>query len=126
MRAAAATVTNDRTVRIRSVLVGSRRAVLIAGPCAVEPDYVETARMVAALGVDVLRGSTFKPRTRPESFQGLGRAGLELVAEARVRTGVPVVTEVLAVETSHWWRPSPTVCTHTPSAFGLLQRAEMT
>ena len=98
MRAAATTVTNDRPVRIGSVPVGSDRAVLIAGPCAVEPDYVETARMVAALGVDVLRGSAFKPRTRPESFQGMGRAGLELIAEARVRTGVPVVTEVLTAE----------------------------
>jgi 3-deoxy-7-phosphoheptulonate synthase len=94
----ATTVTTDRPVRIGNVPIGTGRAVLIAGPCAVEPDYVETAQRVAALGVDVLRGSAFKPRTRPDSFQGMGKAGLELVAEARVRTGVPVVTEVLAAE----------------------------
>src|SRR5258708_32782430 len=98
MRAAATKVTTDRPVRIGSVPIGSGRAVLIAGPCAVEPDYVETAQLVAALGVDVLRGSAFKPRTRPESFQGMGRAGLELIAEARVRTGLPVVTDVLPAE----------------------------
>src|SRR5258708_34962820 len=98
MRAAATKAPTDRPVRIGSVPIGSGRAVLIAGPCAVEPDYVETAQLVAALGVDVLRGSAFKPRTRPESFQGMGSAGLELIAEARVRTGVPVATGVLAAE----------------------------
>jgi 3-deoxy-7-phosphoheptulonate synthase len=70
--------------------------VLIAGPCAVEPDYVETAERLRLLGVDILRGCAFKPRTRPDSFQGMGAAGLELVGEARRRTGLPVVTEVVA------------------------------
>src|SRR5260370_6700966 len=98
MRAGGTAVTTDRPVRIGSVPIGSGRAVLIAGPCAVEPDYVATAQLVAALGVDVLRGSAFKPRTRPESFQGMGRAGLALIAEARIRTSVPVVTEDLPAE----------------------------
>src|SRR5260370_7589874 len=98
MRVAGTAVTHDWPVRIGSVQIGRRRAVLIAGPCAVEPDYVETAQLVAALGVDVLRGSAFKPRTRPESFQGMGRAGLELIAEARIRTAVPVWPEVLPPE----------------------------
>jgi len=89
---------SQQTVRLGTVAVGGSRAVMIAGPCAVEPDYVETATRLAALGVDVLRGCAFKPRTRPESFQGMGLAGLELVAEARQKTGVPVITEVLAPE----------------------------
>ncbi len=85
-----------RTVRIGDIeLGGGVRPVLIAGPCAVEPDYVEVAGRLAALGVDLLRGAAFKPRTHPDSFQGMGRAGLELVAEARRRTGMRVVTEVL-------------------------------
>jgi 3-deoxy-7-phosphoheptulonate synthase len=71
---------------------------VIAGPCAVEPDYVATAQRLAALGVPMLRGGAFKPRTRPHSFQGLGRAGLELLAEARAVTGLPAVTEVLTPE----------------------------
>jgi 3-deoxy-7-phosphoheptulonate synthase len=91
-------VTNDRTVWIGRVGVGGTHPILIAGPCAVEPDYVQTAERLASIGVDVLRGCAFKPRTRPESFQGMGQAGLELVGEARARTGLPVVTEVLAPE----------------------------
>ncbi len=98
MQAVEATLTNNRTIRLGTVVVGGTRPVLIAGPCAVEPDYVDAAQRLAALGVDVLRGCVFKPRTRPESFQGMGEAGLELVARARELTGLPVVTEVLTPE----------------------------
>jgi len=79
-------------------MFGGRYPVVIAGPCAVEPDYVDCARELAAMGVPMLRGGAFKPRTRPESFQGLGLAGLQLLAEARAVTGLPTVTEVLAPE----------------------------
>lgn len=70
---------------------------LVAGPCAVEsPEQTLTiARAVAAAGATMLRGGAFKPRTSPRSFQGLGREGLEILAEARRQTGLPVVTEVL-------------------------------
>jgi len=88
----------SRTVQVGDVLIGGSRPVLIAGPCAVEPDYVETAHHLARLRVDLLRGCVFKPRTHPDSFQGMGRAGLDLVREAREQTGCPVVTEVLAPE----------------------------
>jgi 3-deoxy-7-phosphoheptulonate synthase len=92
-------VEKGRTVWIGKVGVGGTRPILIAGPCAVEPDYVQTAERLATLGgVDVLRGCAFKPRTHPDSFQGMGRAGLELVREARASTGIPVITEVLAPE----------------------------
>jgi len=78
MSAAVLSLLNKSTVRIGEVPVGSARPVLIAGPCAVEPDYVETAERLRILGVDILRGCAFKPRTRPDSFQGMGAAGLEL------------------------------------------------
>ena len=70
---------------------------MIAGPCAVETrkQLLATARAVAAAGADLLRGGAFKPRTRPASFQGLGKAGLELLSEASLATGLPTVTEVL-------------------------------
>jgi 3-deoxy-7-phosphoheptulonate synthase len=55
----------------------------------------ETADAVKAAGANVLRGGAFKPRTSPYSFQGLGLHGLRFLAEARERTGLPVVTEVL-------------------------------
>ena len=90
--------TRGRSVRVGDIWVGGSRPILIAGPCAVEPDYVETASQLAQLGVDLLRGCTFKPRTHPDSFQGMGIAGLDLVRKARQQTGRPVVTEVLAPE----------------------------
>ena len=70
---------------------------LIAGPCTVEyrEQTLETARVVAAAGATMLRGGAFKPRTSPYSFQGLGQQGLEILAEAREETGLPIVTELM-------------------------------
>jgi 3-deoxy-7-phosphoheptulonate synthase len=70
---------------------------LIAGPCTVEyrEQTLETARAVAAAGATMLRGGAFKPRTSPYSFQGLGVDGLEILAEAREETGLPLVTELM-------------------------------
>jgi 3-deoxy-7-phosphoheptulonate synthase len=70
---------------------------LIAGPCTVEyrEQTLETARVVAAAGSTMLRGGAYKPRTSPYTFQGLGAAGLEILAEAREETGLPLVTELL-------------------------------
>jgi 3-deoxy-7-phosphoheptulonate synthase len=69
----------------------------IAGPCTVETreQTLETARVVAAEGVTMLRGGAFKPRTSPYAFQGLGVEGLEILAEARAETGLPLVTELM-------------------------------
>jgi 3-deoxy-7-phosphoheptulonate synthase len=70
---------------------------LIAGPCAVETaeQTFEAADMAKAAGATMLRGGAYKPRTSPYAFQGLGVKGLEILAEARERTGLPVVTEVV-------------------------------
>jgi 3-deoxy-7-phosphoheptulonate synthase len=70
---------------------------LIAGPCTVEyrEQTLETARVVAGAGATMLRGGAYKPRTSPYTFQGLGAAGLEILAEAREETGLPLVTELL-------------------------------
>ena len=87
-------------VQIGGVEIGGARPVLIAGPCSVESEemIVQTAEAVAAAGADILRGGAFKPRTSPYDFQGLGVRGLKYLAEARERTGLPVVTEVLSWE----------------------------
>jgi 3-deoxy-7-phosphoheptulonate synthase len=71
--------------------------VVIAGPCAVETraQMLEAAEAAAAAGAHVLRGGAYKPRTSRHSFQGLGPPGLEILREASLRTGLPVVTEVL-------------------------------
>jgi 3-deoxy-7-phosphoheptulonate synthase len=86
-----------RIVRVGGVEFGGPRPAIIAGPCAVESreQTLEVARAVAAAGADMLRGGAYKPRTSPYDFQGLRRAGLEILAEARAETGLPVVTEVL-------------------------------
>ncbi|GAB4254272.1 MAG: 3-deoxy-7-phosphoheptulonate synthase [Candidatus Methylacidiphilales bacterium] len=71
---------------------------LMAGPCSVETEeqLLSTARAVKAAGAVLLRGGAFKPRTSPYEFQGLGEAGLKLLAAARAETGLGIVTEVLA------------------------------
>jgi chorismate mutase/prephenate dehydratase len=87
-------------VVVRGVEIGGDRPVLMAGPCSVEGEemMLEVAASVAAAGADMLRGGAYKPRTSPYDFQGLGVRGLKFLAEARERTGLPVVTEVLSWE----------------------------
>jgi 3-deoxy-7-phosphoheptulonate synthase len=77
--------------------VGERTLTIIAGPCSVEGREMlrTTAHAVRAAGADMLRGGAYKPRTSPYAFQGLGREGLEILAETRAETGLPVVTELL-------------------------------
>lgn len=79
------------------VVIGDGIPVVIAGPCAVEnrEQLLTTARAVKSAGAQILRGGAFKPRTSPYQFQGLGLEGLEILAEAREITGLPVITEVL-------------------------------
>ncbi len=86
-----------RPMELGDVVIGGERPVVIAGPCAVESrkQLLETATFIAGLGIRLLRGGAFKPRTSPYSFQGLGEPGLALLAEAREETGLLVVTEVL-------------------------------
>jgi 3-deoxy-7-phosphoheptulonate synthase len=82
---------NDR------VKIGSDKIVVIAGPCAVESEeqIIESAIAVKDAGADILRGGAFKPRTSPYSFQGLEEEGLKLLAKAREKTGLPIVTEIM-------------------------------
>ena len=78
--------------------VGSDEIVVIAGPCSVESrsQIIETAQAVKEAGASALRGGVFKPRTSPYSFQGLGEEGLEYLAEAREKTGLPIVAEIMS------------------------------
>jgi 3-deoxy-7-phosphoheptulonate synthase len=91
----------DTVVSVGGALVGDGGIAVFAGPCAVESreQVLATAAAVARHGAVGLRGGAFKPRTSRYSFQGLGWAGLELLAEARSCTGLPIVTEV--VEPAH-------------------------
>ena len=90
----------DSLVNVDGLTVGGNEIVIMAGPCSVEDrdQLLETAHAVKANGATVLRGGAFKPRTSPYSFQGLGERGLELLAQARLETGLKVVTEAMSPE----------------------------
>jgi 3-deoxy-7-phosphoheptulonate synthase len=87
-------------IRVGDVAIGDGGFVVMAGPCSVEghDQLMSTAESVAASGARILRGGAYKPRTSPYDFQGLAEEGLRLLAEARKRTGLKVITEVLDTE----------------------------
>jgi 3-deoxy-7-phosphoheptulonate synthase len=91
----------NSVVSIRGVEVGSADPVFCGGPCSVESreQILESAQAVKAAGGQLLRGGAFKPRTSPYAFQGLGKDGLKLLAEARAEFDLGIVTEALDVET---------------------------
>jgi 3-deoxy-7-phosphoheptulonate synthase len=84
-------------IQVGNVTVGAHEVVVMAGPCSVESeDQITTiAKSVRKSGAKILRGGAFKPRTSPYSFQGLGKIGLQFLAEARRVTGMPIITEVM-------------------------------
>ncbi len=88
---------DPHVVRVGPVAVGGPKIAVMAGPCSVEnrADFLDVARRVKAAGATIVRGGAFKPRTSPYSFQGLGKEGLKILAEARDETGLQVVTEVM-------------------------------
>jgi 3-deoxy-7-phosphoheptulonate synthase len=83
----------------KNVVIGGKKIVVMAGPCSVEGKemLLDTAEIVKASGATVLRGGAFKPRTSPYSFQGLGEEGLKYLAEAKKKTGLLIVTELMDV-----------------------------
>jgi 3-deoxy-7-phosphoheptulonate synthase len=87
------------TVRVGGVPIGPDTFTLIAGPCAVETaeQTLESAYLAKRAGATLLRGGAYKPRSSPYAFQGLGVAGLKILAEVREETGLPIITEVLDV-----------------------------
>lgn len=85
-------------VRVGDIEIGGGDFVVMAGPCSVESERqtLDTAVAVAKHGARVLRGGAFKPRSSPYAFQGLGKAGLIILAKAREITGLAIVTEVMS------------------------------
>lgn len=108
------------------VPIGPDTFTFMAGPCAVEtPEQtLAAAHMARSAGATILRGGAFKPRTSPYAFQGLGLAGLQILADVRAATGLPIVTEVVdardvAVVAEH--ADMLQVGTRNMANFGLLQ-----
>jgi len=87
----------DTVIDIGGARIGGGKITVIAGPCAVESreQLLTAAQQVKAAGGHIIRGGAFKPRTSPYSFQGLEQEGLEILREASIATGLPVVTEVI-------------------------------
>ncbi len=88
---------SDTVISVNGSEIGARKIQVIAGPCAVERRdlLVEIADAVKEAGATFLRGGAFKPRTSPYSFQGLEEEGLKYLAEAKERTGLNIVTELM-------------------------------
>jgi len=87
----------DSLVSVSGIEIGSDRIVVMAGPCAVESEeqLAKAAKVVKEAGACILRGGAFKPRTSPFSFQGMKKAGLELLGQIKEQFGIPVITEVV-------------------------------
>ena len=87
----------DTVIKVGDLEIGGDTVHVMAGPCAVESweQLLQTAEIVREAGATLLRGGAFKPRTSPYSFHGLEEKGLEMLAQARERTGLRIVTEVM-------------------------------
>ena len=126
-------VSRQNHPQMSTVFVGAQRVPigpdtfsLAAGPCAVEsPEQtLEAAQMAKAAGASLLRGGAFKPRTSPYAFQGLGEAGLKILADVRDEVNMPVVTEVVDahdVELVAGYADMLQVGTRNAQNFALLQ-----
>jgi len=115
-------------IRVGEAIFGNGTMPVIAGPCAVESldQVLAIAKAVKNAGARLFRGGAFKPRTSPYSFQGLGRQGLEYLARVREETGLPVVTEVMDMETFDMVEACADVIqigTRNMQNFSLLRRA---
>lgn len=87
----------NTVINVNGINIGGKEIQIMAGPCAVEgrDQLLEAAWFAKEAGATIIRGGAFKPRTSPYSFHGLEEEGLKILAEAREKTGMPVVTEVM-------------------------------
>jgi 3-deoxy-7-phosphoheptulonate synthase len=90
----------DTYVKLPQTTIGPGTFTLIAGPCSVENEdmILRSAEFLRAHGVHLLRAGAYKPRTSPYSFQGMGEEGLDILAKARAKTGIGIVTELMDTE----------------------------
>jgi 3-deoxy-7-phosphoheptulonate synthase len=92
---------DNTVVYIDELPIGTEAFTIIAGPCSVENEnqLFQTAEFLANSGIKILRGGAYKPRTSPYSFQGLGEQGLQLLAAARKKYGLKIITEAIDILT---------------------------
>ncbi|NLM62682.1 MAG: 3-deoxy-7-phosphoheptulonate synthase [Clostridiales bacterium] len=94
---------DDLVIDINGTKIGGGNFLMIAGPCSIESaeQLNDIAFRVKKAGAGMLRGGAFKPRTSPYAFQGLREQGIELLIEAKKKTGLPVVTEIMDISQLH-------------------------
>ena len=111
----------DTVIHVGNTQIGGGNLTIMAGPCSVESEeqVVAIAKAVKASGATMLRGGAFKPRTSPYAFQGMKAEGLELLSEAKKKTGLPIVTEIMSIE------HLPLFETWTSSRWGAPEHAEL-
>ena len=122
------TKNEDTLIKVGDTTIGNGFLTLIAGPCAIESEEqaLTIARHVKKSGAQLFRGGAFKPRTSPYSFQGLGEDGLKILAKVRETIGLPVVTEVMDVQTFdlvEHYADVMQIGTRNMQNFSLLKRA---
>ena len=90
----------DTAIALAQGTIGPRTFTIIAGPCSVENEstILKTAEHLMSKGIKFLRAGAFKPRTSPYAFQGMGVEGLKVLAKARAKTGIGIVTELMDTE----------------------------
>ncbi len=91
----------DSVIEAGGSKIGGGYFGLIAGPCSVESEeqIIQVAQAVKEAGANFLRGGAFKPRTSPYAFQGMGGEGIQLLLKAKDATGLPIVTELMNINT---------------------------
>jgi 3-deoxy-7-phosphoheptulonate synthase len=122
------TKAEDTLIQVGEATIGNGHLTIIAGPCAIESEdqAMTIAGHVKRAGAHFFRGGAFKPRTSPYSFQGLGEEGLKILAKVRVKTGLPVVTEVmdlLTFDLVEHYADIVQIGTRNMQNFSLLKRA---
>ena len=120
----------DTYITLPQTTVGPRTFTVIAGPCSVENEamIVRTAEFLREQGVNLLRAGAYKPRTSPYAFQGMGEAGLEILATARKKTGIGIVTELMDTENADAVEQAADVIqigTRNMQNFSLLKRVAL-
>ena len=91
---------DDTVIRLAQGIIGPETFTVVAGPCSVENEgmILKTAEFLVSRGIKFLRAGAFKPRTSPYAFQGMGLEGLKILAKARAKTGIGIVTELMDTE----------------------------
>lgn len=93
---------DDSIVTTDQTRVGGGPFTIIAGPCSVENEamILKTAEFLVSRGIKLMRAGAYKPRTSPYAFQGMGVEGLQILENARRKTGIGIVTELLDTDTA--------------------------